>query len=112
MGGKIKRIGHQPVVHCGSRGKRPADRVVPITRQRAYAMIVATGKRAGVTARTTDGSVRQVYPHAFRHGRVYDLVKKGVSPLEVATALGHANLNTIMSYFHPTEDDMRRVYES
>lgn len=55
---------------------------------------------------------REISPHQFRHGRAYHLVAKGVHPLLVSRALGHASLSSALSYYHPTEEDLRRALES
>jgi integrase len=54
---------------------------------------------------------RKISPHQFRHGRAYHLVGKGVHPLLVSRALGHASLSSALSYYHPTEEDLRKALE-
>lgn len=54
---------------------------------------------------------RDISPHYFRHGKAYALVKKGVHPLIVSRALGHANLSSALAYYHPTQADLRRAME-
>ena len=55
---------------------------------------------------------REISPHQFRHGRAYHLVAKGVHPLLVSRALGHASLSSALSYYHPTEDDLRKALDA
>lgn len=55
---------------------------------------------------------RAISPHQFRHGRAYHLVAKGVHPLLVSRALGHASLSSALSYYHPTEDDLRKALDA
>lgn len=55
---------------------------------------------------------RLISPKHFRHGRAYHLVKvKGAHPAIAARALGHASLSSILSYVHPTEQDLRETLE-
>lgn len=53
----------------------------------------------------------KISPKMFRHGVAYELVKLGVHPLLVSRALGHASLSSALSYYHPQEEDLRRVME-
>ncbi len=55
---------------------------------------------------------RRVTPHMFRHGRVYDLVRQGKHPFIIAKLIGHADLQTTMGYYHPSEHDLREAIES
>ncbi|MBF0232947.1 MAG: site-specific integrase [Desulfamplus sp.] len=50
---------------------------------------------------------REITPHMFRHGRVYDLAQHGQHPFIIAKVFGHVNLETTLGYFHPGEDDIR-----
>ena len=52
---------------------------------------------------------REVYPHMFRHGRIYDLARQGRHPFVIARIVGHVNLETTMGYYHPGEDDIREA---
>lgn len=91
------------------RGKRDHERLIPITRQAASKLVKSFAKRAGVGVHGGDPNrkrAREVHLHAFRHGRVYDLVTHGVSPLLVARILGHSDLGTLMTYFHPQPKDI------
>jgi integrase len=55
---------------------------------------------------------RRISPKHFRHGKAYHLVKvKGVHPAIAARALGHASLGSILSYVHPTEQDLREALQ-
>lgn len=55
---------------------------------------------------------RGISPKHFRHGKAYHLVRvKGVHPVVAARALGHATMNSILSYGHPTEADLREAME-
>ena len=85
-----------------------------MSRQSAARAIKALGEKAQIEIK---GELRgkrgtHVHPHAFRHGRVYDLVRKGHSPLIVARILGHSDLMTLMEYFHPQEADILQALDS
>lgn len=54
---------------------------------------------------------RNINPHMFRHGRVYDLIKKGEHPLNIAYLLGWSDWRMIMRYYHPTMSDIRQMLE-
>lgn len=55
---------------------------------------------------------RDISPHHFRHGKVYDMIQRGTHPLVVSRALGHASINSALNYFHPTEIDLRTALEA
>ena len=44
--------------------------------------------------------------HRFRHGFAMKLIKNGEGPLDVAKALRHKSISSVMCYFRPTEKDM------
>ncbi len=52
---------------------------------------------------------REIHPHMFRHGRVYDLARRGEHPFLIARAVGHVNIQTTLGYFHPGEEDIRNA---
>jgi len=52
---------------------------------------------------------KKLHPHMFRHGRVYDLISKGAHPLAICRLMGWENLNNIFKYYHPSDDDIRRL---
>ncbi len=52
---------------------------------------------------------REIHPHMFRHGRIYDLAQRGEHPFLIARAVGHVNIQTTLGYFHPGEDDIRNA---
>jgi integrase len=54
---------------------------------------------------------RKIWPHQLRHGRTYDLIRRGVHPVVASKALGHASLSSILAYYHPTEDDLRKALQ-
>ena len=46
-------------------------------------------------------------PHQFRQGRAYDLARRNHSSYLIARILGHSDIRTTLSYFHPSEEDLR-----
>lgn len=55
---------------------------------------------------------RQIHPHSFRHGFVYDKAKKGIHPYVLSKLTGHSSLSITLQYFQPTEADLRQAIES
>lgn len=57
-------------------------------------------------------NVPNVHPHRFRHTMATNLIDRGMKIQEVSTILGHAKLDTTMTYVHVnqrnTENDYRR----
>ncbi|AET66618.1 site-specific recombinase XerD [Desulfosporosinus orientis DSM 765] len=44
--------------------------------------------------------------HRFRHGFAMKIIKEGAEIFEVAKALRHSNVASVMCYFRPTEEDV------
>jgi integrase/recombinase XerD len=85
-----------------ARTKRRRGRIFMAHRVSAYVSIRKVSERA---------LGRKIGPKWFRHGRTYSLMKGGVHPLIGSRALGHASPVNIMSYNHPTLDDLRAALE-
>ena len=54
---------------------------------------------------------REIHPHHFRHGRVYDLIKKNAHWVEIVKLLDWEDPRLLLKYFHPTDKDMRDLLE-
>ena len=54
--------------------------------------------------------VPHVHPHRFRHTLATNLIDRGMSVQEVAVILGHANLDTTMTYIHINEKNTENSY--
>lgn len=54
---------------------------------------------------------KQIHPHSFRHGFVYDKAQKGVHPYVLSKLTGHSSLGITLQYYQPTEADLRRAIE-
>lgn len=54
--------------------------------------------------------VENVHPHRFRRTLATSLIDKGMSIQDVATILGHANVNTTMTYVYIDTDNVKAKY--
>ncbi len=80
---------------CNSRGGR-------LSRQSAWAVLVKTADRAGVT--------RDVSPHTLRHSFATHLLDGGADVRVVQELLGHASVTTTQVYTLVTVDNLREVF--
>ena len=84
---------------------RPGGRLFPVHRATAWRQIQACAKRAGLS------NWRQIHPHSFRHGFIYDKAKKGVHPYILSKLARHTQLKTTLGYYQPSQDDLRQAME-
>jgi len=84
-----------PAVFLNARGGR-------LSRQSAWAVLVKTAERAGVTA--------EVSPHTLRHSFATHLLDGGADVRVVQELLGHASVTTTQVYTLVTVDSLREVY--
>jgi len=82
---------------CNARGGR-------LSRQSAWAVLVRTAQRAGVT--------KDVSPHTLRHSFATHLLDGGADVRVVQELLGHASVTTTQVYTLVTVDKLREVYAS
>lgn len=87
-------------LYCRAKGIR--GRIFSANRVSAFRTVQALGQRV---------LGRKISPHQVRHGRTYDLVGRGVHPVVASKALGHASLSSILSYYHPTQEDLRKALQ-
>ncbi len=80
---------------CNSRGGR-------LSRQSAWAVLVKTADRAGVT--------RDVSPHTLRHSFATHLLDGRADVRVVQELLGHASVTTTQVYTLVTVDNLREVF--
>ncbi len=52
---------------------------------------------------------KEIHPHSFRHGFVYDKAQKGVHPYVLSKLCGHSSLGITLQYYQPTEADLRQA---
>lgn len=73
-------------------GAADTDRIFPITRQRAWKIIKAIAKRAGISGK--------VSPHWFRHSHATHALDNGADLNLVSQTLGHSDLAITGMYLH------------
>ena len=73
-----------------------------LSRQSAWAVLVKTAERAGVT--------RDVSPHTLRHSFATHLLDGGADVRVVQELLGHASVTTTQVYTLVTVDNLREVF--
>jgi len=73
-----------------------------LSRQSAWAVLVRTAERAGVT--------RDVSPHTLRHSFATHLLEGGADVRVVQELLGHASVTTTQVYTLVTVDNLREVF--
>ena len=73
-----------------------------LSRQSAWAVLVKTAERAGVT--------RDVSPHTLRHSFATHLLEGGADVRVVQELLGHASVTTTQIYTLVTVDNLREVF--
>jgi len=78
------------------------DRIFKYTRQAIWSWLKNLSKRV---------LNRNIHPHMLRHGRVYDLIKKGVHWAEIVKILDWEDPRLLLRYFHPSMDDIRGIIE-
>ena len=84
-----------PALFLNARGGR-------LSRQSAWAVLVKTAERAGVT--------RDVSPHTLRHSFATHLLDGGADVRVVQELLGHASVTTTQVYTLVTVDNLREVF--
>ena len=75
-----------------------------LSRQSAWAVLVKTAERAGVT--------RDVSPHTLRHSFATHLLDGGADVRVVQELLGHASVSTTQIYTLVTADSLRDMYST
>ena len=100
-----------------AREKRPENVLVgrlvdgeELTRERAWQIVTAAGKRAGVQKkRFAADSLRPPWPHSFRHGNAVNLLEQGVPVTAVQAQLGHSSLGSTQVYAQLTDAHRQRL---
>lgn len=55
---------------------------------------------------------RDIHPHCFRHGFVYHKANQKIHPYILSKLVGHSSLQMTLSYYQPTEADLRQAMEA
>ena len=82
---------------------KPSDKFFPHHENTYRYELKAAAKKAGLE------NWQKIHPHLFRHGFVYDKVKKGLNPFLVSKLVGHQNLGITLTYYQPTAEDVRQA---
>ena len=67
------------------------------------------GVRAMLKRIEASSGVENVHPHRFRRTLATNLIQKGMAVQDVAAILGHANINTTMTYIHMDADNVKNT---
>jgi len=86
-------------------GIKPSEKLFDMHRSTAWRQIQRCAKDAGLS------HWKEIHPHSFRHGFIYDKASKGVQPYLLSKLARHRELNTTLGYYQPTENDMRQAME-
>lgn len=101
-----REYGLELLDYIKSRGLKGVDRLFPASRSTYWRQIQRCAQKAGLA------QWKEIHPHSFRHGFVYDKAKKGVHPYILSKLSGHSQLRTTLSYYQPSEDDLRKAMEA
>lgn len=73
--------------------------------------MTAQGVRVMLHTLSEAAGVENVHPHRFRRTLATDLINHGMSIQEVASILGHENINTTMKYVYVDKRNVKTAYE-
>jgi integrase len=97
-------LGHRLKAYAFDQGLKPADRLFPIGRKRAWQIISAAAAQAGLEKR--------VYPHLFRHSGAMERLRQTGNPRALQLHLGHASPLMTMRYLSTlTAEEALRVQQ-
>jgi len=75
-----------------------------LTRQGFWLILKEWAKDAGISAEIT--------PHTLRHSFAMHMLRNGVDLRAVQQLLGHAHISTTQIYTYPTDDGLKKLYET
>jgi integrase/recombinase XerD len=75
-----------------------------LTRQGFWLILKDWAREAGVSTEIT--------PHTLRHSFAMHMLRNGVDLRAVQQLLGHAHISTTQIYTYPSEDGLKRMYET
>ncbi|HEX2922820.1 MAG TPA: site-specific tyrosine recombinase/integron integrase [Chloroflexota bacterium] len=93
----LVREGDEMALFVNHRGDR-------LTRQGFWLILKQWAKEAGITT--------QITPHTLRHSFALHMLRNGVDLRAVQQLLGHAHISTTQIYTYPSEDGLKRLYET
>lgn len=90
--------------YIGQEGLQREDRVLKMTRQRAYQIVEEAVLKAGFDK-------ERAHPHTFRHSFAVHSVLSGVPVLVLKEWLGHSNIQNTLIYLKVLGSDTRHFYD-
>ncbi|MGE5619344.1 MAG: site-specific tyrosine recombinase/integron integrase [Sphingomonadaceae bacterium] len=93
----LVRDPEEPALFVNHRGDR-------LTRQGFWLILKQWAREAGITTEIT--------PHTLRHSFALHMLRNGVDLRAVQQLLGHAHISTTQIYTYPSEDGLKRLYET
>jgi integrase/recombinase XerD len=75
-----------------------------LTRQGFWLILKEWAREAGISTEIT--------PHTLRHSFAMHMLRNGVDLRAVQQLLGHAHISTTQIYTYPSEDGLKRLYET
>ncbi|HZK67290.1 MAG TPA: tyrosine-type recombinase/integrase, partial [Chloroflexota bacterium] len=75
-----------------------------LTRQGFWLILKQWARETGITT--------QITPHTLRHSFAMHMLKNGVDLRAVQQLLGHAHISTTKIYTSPTQEGLKRLYET
>ncbi|MGI5835614.1 MAG: site-specific tyrosine recombinase [Chloroflexota bacterium] len=93
----LARDNDETALFLNHRGER-------LTRQGFWLILKQWTRESGVTT--------QITPHTLRHSFALHMLKNGVDLRAVQQLLGHAHISTTQIYTYPSEDGLKRLYET
>jgi len=93
----LLRDGEEEALFLNHRGER-------LTRQGFWLILKQWARESGVAT--------QITPHTLRHSFALHMLRNGVDLRAVQQLLGHAHISTTQIYTYPSEDGLKRLYET
>lgn len=90
--------------HVAAKELKREDRVLHITRQRAFQIVKEAVLKAGLDK-------ERAHPHIFRHSFAVNAVLQGVPILVIKNWLGHSNIQNTLIYMQILGSDTKQFYE-
>lgn len=95
------KLAYSMSVYCGTLNL--ADKLFPITRQRAFQIVQRYAKLAGVA--------KKVHPHTLRHSFAVYFLKERKNIVALQKLLGHSQITMTMTYLRIVQSDLAEEVE-